>query len=257
MGAGFSAENLVRALQSIHAYRMRLETEGEHVVNTAALIDRVDLGLNELQLTLNLAPLVNHQFSNDKCGALKMKRSVAMQLRRRGVELRIIMAGETAARPRFEPTLIKAIGRGRRWFAELACNRAQDTAAIAQREGVHDSYARRSRFSRRPWLKLSAPGASLWTSPPRVSRAELSSRWLGLSRKKCSAWVPPRSRESSSWLSAVPLTPTFDVTPPNFARERNRQFASPIAVTARSPVAQDSQILASTRAKPALLGSIL
>ncbi len=62
MGAGFSAENLVRALQSIHAYRMRLETEGEHVVNTAALIDRVDLGLNELQLTLNLAPLFNHQF---------------------------------------------------------------------------------------------------------------------------------------------------------------------------------------------------
>ena len=56
-------------------------------------------------------------------------------------------------------------------------------------------------------------------------------------RTRCSAWVPPRSRESSSWSSAVPLTPTFDVTPPNFARERNRQFASPIAVTARSPVA--------------------
>ena len=141
--ASFSAENLASALQSIHAYRMRLETEGEHGADTSALIERVDLGLNELQLTLNLAPLVNPQVSNDKRGALKMKRSVPMQLRRRGVELRIVMAGETAAKPRFEPTLIKAIGRGRRWFAELACNRAQDTAAIAQREGVHDSYARR------------------------------------------------------------------------------------------------------------------
>ena len=141
--ASFSAENLASALQSIHAYRMRLETEGEHGLDTSALIERVDLGLNELQLTLNLAPLVNPQVSNDKRGALKMKRSVPTQLRRRGVELRIVMAGETAAKPRFEPTLIKAIGRGRRWFAELACNRAQDTAAIAQREGVHDSYARR------------------------------------------------------------------------------------------------------------------
>ncbi|HXR24131.1 MAG TPA: recombinase family protein [Candidatus Binataceae bacterium] len=141
--AGFSAEHLARALQSINACRTRLATEGEHGADTAALIDRVDLGLNELQLTLNLAQLVNPQVSNDKCGALKMKRSVPMQLRRRGVELRIVMAGETAAKPRIEPTLIKAIARGRRWFAELACNRAQHTAAIAQREGVHDSYVRR------------------------------------------------------------------------------------------------------------------
>jgi hypothetical protein len=94
--AGFSAENLARALQSINAYRIRLDTEGEHGADTSALIERVELGLNELQLTLNLAPLVNHRVSNDKCGALKMKRPVPMQLRRRGVELRIVMAGETA-----------------------------------------------------------------------------------------------------------------------------------------------------------------
>jgi hypothetical protein len=135
------------------------------------LIERVDLGLNELQLTLNLAPLVNPQVSNDKRGALKMKRSVPMQLRRRGVELRIVMAGETAAKPRFEPTLIKAIGRGgvgspssratvRRTPPQL---RNARVCTIATPDACF-----RSRFSRRPWLKLSAPGASLWTSPPRV-----------------------------------------------------------------------------------------
>jgi DNA invertase Pin-like site-specific DNA recombinase len=169
--ASFSAENLASALQSIHAYRMRLETEGEHGADTSALIERVDLGLNELQLTLNLAPLVNPQVSNDKRGALKMKRSVPMQLRRRGVELRIVMAGETAAKPRFEPTLIKAIGRGgvgspssratvRRTPPQL---RNARVCTIATPDACF-----RSRFSRRPWLKLSAPGASLWTSPPRV-----------------------------------------------------------------------------------------
>ena len=36
--------------------------------------------------------------------------------------------------------VIKAVVRGRRWFAELAANRAADTRAIAKREGLHDSY---------------------------------------------------------------------------------------------------------------------
>lgn len=75
---------------------------------------------------------------------LTIKRFVPLQLKRRGVELRIVMGGEAAANAKMDPTLLKAIARGRRWFNELASNRATDTLEIAKREGLHDSYVRRS-----------------------------------------------------------------------------------------------------------------
>jgi site-specific DNA recombinase len=68
---------------------------------------------------------------------------VPLQLKRRGVELRIVMEGEAASNRTVDATLLKAIARGHRWFAELASNRARDTLEIAKREGLHDSYVRR------------------------------------------------------------------------------------------------------------------
>jgi site-specific DNA recombinase len=66
-----------------------------------------------------------------------------MQLRRRGVELRIILPGKSAPTSNRDATLVRAIVRGRRWFDQLASNRAQDTFEIAQRDRVPDSYVRR------------------------------------------------------------------------------------------------------------------
>jgi len=68
---------------------------------------------------------------------------VPLQLKRRGVELRIVMEGEAASNAKLDPTLLKAIARGRRWFNDLASNRATDTLEIAKREGLRDSYVRR------------------------------------------------------------------------------------------------------------------
>jgi hypothetical protein len=64
-------------------------------------------------------------------------------LKRRGVELRIVLDGGATSTVRTDPTLIKAIARGRRWFTELASNAAADTLEIAKREGLRDSYVRR------------------------------------------------------------------------------------------------------------------
>ena len=54
-----------------------------------------------------------------------------------------MLEGEATSTVRTDPTLIKAIARGRRWFTELASNAVADTLEIAKREGLRDSYARR------------------------------------------------------------------------------------------------------------------
>jgi len=143
--AGFPAQDLVGALKSIDAHRLGLKSDGEIARVMVCAIQRIDLRRDSgFELTLDLKPLVADQLNVPDGACLTIKRLVPLQLRRRGVELRLVMQGEAAAdRSKIDPLLIKAIVRGRRWFAELAANRAADTREIAKREGLHDSYVRR------------------------------------------------------------------------------------------------------------------
>jgi len=65
--------------------------------------------------------------------------------RRRGVEMRLVLP-EVATqndRSRCDPTLIKAIARGRAWFEELAAGRARSLRELAERDGITRRYVRR------------------------------------------------------------------------------------------------------------------
>ena len=65
--------------------------------------------------------------------------------RRRGVEMRLVLPGVAIQndRARCDPTLIKAIARGRAWFAELAAGRARSLRELAERDGITRRYIRR------------------------------------------------------------------------------------------------------------------
>ena len=71
-----------------------------------------------------------------------MTRLVPLQMRRRGVETRLVLPGEAVAVPRTDPALLRALARGYQWFGELAAGTAVSTRQIAAREGVSDSYVR-------------------------------------------------------------------------------------------------------------------
>jgi hypothetical protein len=75
--------------------------------------------------------------------SLAIKRCVPMQLRRRGVEQRIILSGGSTPTSNIDAILVRAIARGRRWFDQLASRHVKDTLEIAQCDGVPDSYVRR------------------------------------------------------------------------------------------------------------------
>jgi DNA invertase Pin-like site-specific DNA recombinase len=74
-----------------------------------------------------------------------MELTAAVALRRRGVEMRLVLPGVAISndRSRSDPTLIKAIARGRAWFEELAAGRARSLRELAERDGITRRYVRR------------------------------------------------------------------------------------------------------------------
>jgi len=71
-----------------------------------------------------------------------MPRLVPLQMRRRGVETRLVFPGEAVVAPRTDPALLRALARGYQWFGELAAGIAVSTKQIAARECVSDSDVR-------------------------------------------------------------------------------------------------------------------
>lgn len=67
---------------------------------------------------------------------------VPLQIRRRGVEMRLVLSNKGPSRDP-DRTLLKAIARGYKWFQELASGRSISTSEIARREGIDDGYVRR------------------------------------------------------------------------------------------------------------------
>src|SRR5207237_376619 len=71
--------------------------------------------------------------------------AAAVAFKRRGVEMRLVLPGVATQndRSRCDPTLIKAIARGRAWFEEVAAGRARSLRELAERDGITRRYVRR------------------------------------------------------------------------------------------------------------------
>jgi DNA invertase Pin-like site-specific DNA recombinase len=136
---GFAAGELKQAIEAIDA---KVNQQIETTEATSTLIERVELKRDSMQITLNLRALLPAERFPAGGANLRMTRLVLLQLKRRGVETRLVLPGETVAAPRTDPALLRALARGYQWFGELATGRAASTKQIAIREGVSESYVR-------------------------------------------------------------------------------------------------------------------
>jgi hypothetical protein len=66
-----------------------------------------------------------------------------MQLRRRGVELRLIVGDHHRSAATVDLPLLKAVARAHRWFDELGTGKASSLAEIARRERLAVRYVGR------------------------------------------------------------------------------------------------------------------
>jgi site-specific DNA recombinase len=92
-------------------------------------VDRTELRPDGIHLILSLASLVPV-----KNTPIKITRDILMQMKRRGVEMRLVIGSDSPSR--VDPALIKAIVRARGWFNELVSGRATTLTQIARRDGI-------------------------------------------------------------------------------------------------------------------------
>ena len=142
--AGVPIGDLPPALEAAKTKGEQLEHESSGVAGSLRnLIDRVQLESRGIRVSLNLKRLIADPIDTRDPASLTMTRFIPTEMKRRGVELSLVIEGETPAAKRPDPSLLKAIARGHRWFHELASGRTASIREIERREGVYDSYVRR------------------------------------------------------------------------------------------------------------------
>jgi hypothetical protein len=138
---GFAAAELKQAVEAIDS-KVESSQQLETTEDMSPLIERIELKRDGMQITLNLRALLPADRFPAGGTNLRMIRLVPLQMRRRGIETRLVIPGEEVAVPRTDPALLRALARGYQWFAELAAGTAMSTRQIAAREGVSESYVR-------------------------------------------------------------------------------------------------------------------
>jgi hypothetical protein len=138
---GLAAAELKQALEVVDR---KVKSVDEIGATDAArsVVERVELKRDGMQITLNLLALFPTELVPDGRGSLCMTRVLRMQIKRRGVEKRLVIPGEAVAVSHSDPALLRAMSRGYQWFGELALGRVASTKQIAAREGLSHSYVR-------------------------------------------------------------------------------------------------------------------
>ena len=133
-------ENVEQILGIASNWSERLRTESEARAALGELIKHVQLTQTRLRVTVNL-PVVSG--GAGPADGISLSHFVPMTMRRRGVELRLILDGHTGGRQQVDAALLKALARAHAWFEDVASARASSLAEIARREGLRKRYVAR------------------------------------------------------------------------------------------------------------------
>ena len=140
--AGVSSAEIHSVLKAADAKSALLESGPQAAPTIAELIKRVDLRKNGIEISMNLESLLPPDSMVRRAPLLTFTRFVPLQMKRRGVAMRLVIGGGVSTR-KTDPTLLKAVARAHKWFSELVSGRAVFTREIAAREGVNERFVRR------------------------------------------------------------------------------------------------------------------
>jgi site-specific DNA recombinase len=120
-------------------WRERLLTERERSVALVELVEKAVLTDEGIRLGLKLSV---PSAGPGSASLFPLFRFVPLKVKRRGVEMRLIInGGDEPRKP--DPALLKAFARARGWFDELACGRVHSLVEIARRERLAKRYVTR------------------------------------------------------------------------------------------------------------------
>jgi site-specific DNA recombinase len=122
-------------------WREQLLAEKERSTALIELVEKAVLTDEGIRLGLNI-PVLSGSPDTTLPEVLHLFRFVPLKVKRRGVEMRLIInGGDEPRRP--DPALLKAFARAREWFEELASGRVRSLVEIARHEGLAKRYVTR------------------------------------------------------------------------------------------------------------------
>jgi hypothetical protein len=140
---GLADNRLPAFFSAVAAWRARLQSEVEAGAALNALVDRIDLTDTGIRVSLKLPIPDTANRAAANAPELIITRFFPMTIRRRGVEMRLVIEGNRARALRADAALLKAVARAHQWSEDLLMGRAQSVTEIAGREGIADRYVRR------------------------------------------------------------------------------------------------------------------
>ena len=110
--AGVPIGDLQSALDAADRKSKQLAHDLEVADHLRDLIARVQLESGGIRVSLNLKRLIAEPIDAAEPSSLTMTRFIPIERRRRGVELSLVIEGETSTAKRPDPSLLKAVARG-------------------------------------------------------------------------------------------------------------------------------------------------
>jgi len=140
--AGIDTNRFASVLKSVQSWIERLQPGTEAACALEELIERVELRSDGVRISLNLPLRVADERDGMTASHLALSRFVPMQMKRRGVEMKMVLQGDSTP-ARVDLPLLKAVARARRWVGDLASGRMRSVAELARREGMDGRSVRR------------------------------------------------------------------------------------------------------------------
>ncbi|MBV9152690.1 MAG: recombinase family protein, partial [Alphaproteobacteria bacterium] len=139
---GTSADRFRELLDSAKRIAAALDKSAapERAQTLRDLVERIVIADDALKITLRRATLSKNHTGDDED---PLHLTVPVQFRRRGVEMKLVIAGDADRPARPDPALIKAVARAHLWFEDLVTGRAASLQPVADREGLTEGYVRR------------------------------------------------------------------------------------------------------------------
>src|SRR6202521_3771792 len=138
-----NSSQIDRVLHAARTWRHRLQSEAEQTSAIAVLVDQVELTSDDIRVSIKL-PIAGAEKSRAQLpDQVAIARSFPMQLKRRGVELRLIVGDHNRSAAIVDLALLKAVARAHRWFDRIRTGKASLLAASAAREELAVRYVGR------------------------------------------------------------------------------------------------------------------
>ena len=125
-GQGIEVERIPHLLKAIARWRGPV----------LDLVERVDLGTDRIAIGLDLSSLAVEQ-------EITIRHHVTMRIKRRGIEMRLVLEGNGAVPQIPDTALIQSVARAHKWFDNLSSGRSRSIGEIAKSEGLSDRYVSR------------------------------------------------------------------------------------------------------------------